>query len=104
MFLHSSNAIAVPEEITCNDYNFVQNFSCQWYPKCLENILKCENTYNNENEPTAYATKYGEKECLLFSVYGKKWVDQQQACQQILLATTYYIADNASEISFFRKK
>ena len=60
--------------------------SCDWYRNCLEKKYPCEDTSN------AYAIRYAEKFCRLyskayslFSADGRKWVDAVRKCLQVSL-------------------
>ena len=60
--------------------------SCDWYRNCLEEKYPCEDTSN------AYAIRYAEKFCRLyskeyslFSADGQKWVDAVRKCLQVSL-------------------
>ena len=60
--------------------------SCDWYRNCLEKKYPCEDTSN------AYAIRYAEKFCrlyskryFLFSADGQKWVDAVRKCLQVSL-------------------
>ena len=94
IFLSSS---VISTDLSCI-YSNVDN--CNWYRDCLESTFKCENSHDSDLKSTAYALKYGEKECKLyeqnyskFSSVGAKWVDANRLCLKRKLAEKIYWAE-----------
>jgi hypothetical protein len=80
----SNNASIISTDLSC--FNATPS-DCKWYRDCLESSFKCENSYDNDLQSTAFAFKYGEKECFFYDQYylefsnnGKKWVNFFKKC------------------------